>query len=348
MESQSRSFGSTSAGEATLYTLKAGKVTASVTNFGATLVSFTIEGKDGRITDVALGHDDASAYEKGGGHIGATIGRHANRIGGAAFILNGKKVQLAANENGNNLHSGPDFYDHRIFNTDGVSADGHAITFSLESPDGDQGYPGNLKMSVTYSLSEDGSLKLHYEGEADADTIFNPTNHSYFNLNGEGSGTILNHRMQIFADRFVCIDSESIPTGELRRVQGTPFDFTEPKEIGRDLGLDDGQLKNGTGYDHCFCLGDDQGELRKAVTVCSPESGIQMDVFTDLPGIQFYTGNYLRDEPGKAGHVYHDRDGFALESEFYPDSVNKTDFASPVLKKGEKFTSDTVYRLSLH
>ena len=343
-----KDFGKTSVGEARLFTLKAGKYTASVTDFGATLVSFTIEGDDGRITDVLLGHNDASEYEKGHGHIGATIGRSANRIGGSKFTLNGKEYKLTPNENGNNLHSGPDLYDHRIFSTDGISADGRSVKFSLDSPDGDQGYPGNLKMSVTVSLSDNGSLKLHYEGTSDADTLFNPTNHSYFNLNGEGSGTILDHDMKIFADRFVCTDPESIPTGELRPVAGTPFDFCEAKKIGLEINADDEQIRNGTGYDHCFCLSDGRTELRKAVEVSSAESGLRMEVFTDLPGIQFYAGNFLKDEPGKSGHIYHKREGFALETEFYPDSINQPSFLQPVLKAGEKFESDTVYKLSFN
>lgn len=340
-----RSFGTTSGGETLLYTLQAENVTAAVTNFGAALVSFAIRGEDGTFTDVALGYDDAQSYEKGHSYIGATVGRHANRIGRAHFMLNGTDCRLAANENGNNLHSGPDLYGSRIFHTDEISCDGRSVTFSLESPDGDQGYPGNLKMSVTYTLTGDGSLRIHYAGRSDADTIFNPTNHSYFNLNGEGSGTILDHEIEICADRFVCIDAESIPTGELRNVNGTPFDFTGMKPIRRVICAADEQIKKGSGYDHCFCLADNRTSLRRAAIIRSPASHIQMEVYTDLPGIQFYTGNFLRDERGKNGHVYHEHDGFALETEYYPDSINHPSFAQPVLRSGETFSSDTVYRL---
>ena len=345
MNVQIRSFGKTSVGEALLYTLRAGNVTASVTNYGASLVSFTIRRNNGTITDVALGYDDARSYEKGCAYIGATIGRYANRIGGSRFTLNGRIYHLCANENRNNLHSGPDLYGNRIFHTDEISSEGRSVTFSLKSPDGDQGYPGNLNMSVTYTLSNDGSLRIHYEGRSDADTVFNPTNHSYFNLNGEGSGTILDHEIAISADRFVCIDAESIPTGELRNVNGTPFDFTEMKPIGRDICAADEQLKKGSGYDHCFCLAEKRTSLRRAAIIRSPASRIQLEVYTDLPGIQFYTGNFLRDEPGKNGHVYHNRDGFALETEYYPDSINQPSFAQPVLRSGDMFSSDTVYRL---
>ncbi len=340
-------FGSCAKGVTKLYTLKAGRYSVSVSDFGATLVSFTISDDKGKTTDVVLGHDNAAEYEAGGGHLGAVVGRHANRIGGSSFVLNGQKVTLTPNENGhNNLHSGPDFYGKRIFAVEPVDEKGNAVTFVMDSPDGDQGFPGHLTLKVTYSLTEDGSLTLHYEAVSDADTICNPTNHVYFNLDGEGSGSILDHVMKICADRIVCIDHESIPTGDLREVADSPFDFREPKKVGRDIGAADEQLKNGTGYDHCFCLSEDKTQLRKVVEVYSEKTGIALDVSTDLPGIQFYSGNYLQDMTGKQGKIYHDRDGFALETEYYPDSVNKPAFAQPVLKAGETFSSDTVYRLS--
>lgn len=340
-------FGTCSGGTARLYTLKAGAYTVSVSDFGATLVSFAISDDGGQTTDVVLGHDNAAEYEAGGGHLGATVGRCGNRIGGSAFELNGKKIQLTPNENGhNNLHSGPNYYGKRLFAAEPVNEKENSVTFVMDSPDGDQGFPGRLTLRVTYTLTEKGALTISYEAVTDADTICNPTNHAYFNLNGEGSGTILNHVMQISADRFVCIDNESIPTGELRPVGGTAFDFREPKEIGRDIAADDEQLRNGTGYDHCFCLSDHVTALRKIAEVYSAKSGIRMEISTDLPGMQFYAGNYLKDMTGKNGVIYHDRDGFALETEFFPDAVNHSNFDKPVLRAGETFHSETVYQLS--
>lgn len=340
-------FGLCSKGKAKLYTMQAGAYAASVTDFGATLVSFSIKDTSGMTTDVVLGHDNAAEYEAGGGHLGATVGRCGNRIGDAAFTLGENTIRLIPNENGhNNLHSGPDFYGKRMFSVEPVDEAGCAVTFTLDSPDGDQGFPGHLVLHVTYQLSDDGRLSLTYEADTDEDTICNPTNHSYFNLNGEGNGTILDHVMQINAERFVCIDEESIPTGELRPVEGTPFDFRKPKKIGRDIQMDDEQLKNGTGYDHCFCLADNKTPLRRVVEVYSPKSGIRLEVLTDLPGIQFYAGNYLQDMKGKKGAVYHDRDGFALETEYFPDAVNHRNFTSPVLQAGGHFHSETIYRLS--
>ena len=341
-------FGKCSRGETKLYRMEAGAYTASVTDFGATLVSFTVSDAAGKVTDIVLGHDNAAEYEAGEGHLGATVGRHANRIGGASFTLNGKKIVLKQNENGNNLHSGPDYYGKRIFAVEPYDAEGNKLTFVMNSPDRDQGFPGNLTLKVTYSLSEDGSLTLDYDAVSDADTICNPTNHTYFNLDGEGSGSILDQMMQISADKIVCIDAESIPDGELRDVTDGPFDFRSPKKIGRDIGADDVQLKNGTGYDHCFCLSDTRVPIRKVAEVSSQKTGIRLEVFTDLPGIQFYSGNFLKNMTGKNGVIYHDRDGFALETEYYPDSVNRPAFAQPVLKAGEKFHSETTYKMSVN
>ncbi|MCC6094667.1 MAG: galactose mutarotase [Eubacterium sp.] len=346
MSESVRDFGKTGKGEeANLYTIRAGRYTASVSDYGATLVSFVIGDKDGGKTDVVLGYDDVAGYEKHDYCFGATVGRNANRIAKAAFTLHGVTYQLAKNDGENNLHSGPDTYYYRMWKTDGISPDGASVSFRLDTPDGDQGYPGAFSVTVTYTLDASGRLSISYDAESDQDTICNMTNHSYFNLNGDGNGDILDHNLKIFSDRITEIDAGTIPTGKYIPVEGTPFDFRNGKSVGADINADDEQLRFGNGYDHNFVFAMDKGPVRKLAEVISSVTGLRLDVYSDLPGMQLYTGNYLQKHTGKSGHVYDRRCGFALETQYFPNSINIADFTSPVLPAGEKYHSVTTYQL---
>ena len=332
--------------QATLYTIHAGRYTASISDYGAALVSFAVKDDDGAPVDIVLGYDHASDYEKSDACFGATVGRNANRIGGAQFVLNGTTYHLAKNDGENNLHSGPDFYYKRMWKTQGIASDGASISLTLDTPDGDQGYPGAFSVTVTYKLAKDGCLSIHYEGISDQDTLCNMTNHSYFNLNGEGNGDILDHNLKLFSDKITEIDAGTIPTGRLLDVEGTPFDFRNGKSIGADIEADDEQLRFGNGYDHNFVFSLDRGETRKMAEVFSSVTGLQLDVYSDLPGMQLYTANYVTRHTAKSGHIYDRRCGFALETQYFPNSINIDGFASPILPAGQKYESTTTYKLS--
>lgn len=341
------SFGKLSDGrEAKLITIaNANGMTIELTNYGATLVSAVMPDKDGCYGDVILGYADVTDYAKNGGYLGAVIGRNGNRIGGAAFHMNGVTYELAKNENGNNLHSGPDGYDTKIWEMK-ADEDSQMVEFSYHSPDMEQGFPGNFDVTVSYTLTDNNEIKISYTGKSDKDTVANMTNHSYFNLEGHDSGTILEHVLWIDADAITAVDAESIPTGELRPVEGTPFDFRKPKAIGRDIEMEDDQLKKGGGYDHNFALNTD-GTMKKIAEVTAPVSGRKMEVFTDCVGVQLYTGNFIEESwIGKDGKAYGKRAGFCLETQFYPDAVNHENFASPVLKAGDIYKTTTVYKFS--
>ena len=341
---QTRSFGKGKNGEeSTLYTFenKNGMV-MEVTDFGATLYSLLVPDKDGNPVDVVLGYDDPQGYMgPSGTGFGATIGRNGNRIGKAQFTLNGKTYELDKNNNGNNLHSGLDYYHHRMWKVKETTE--NSITFSLHSPDGDQGFPGNFQVDVTYTLTDDNELKIDYNGVSDADTIVNMTNHSYFNLNGHASGSIEGHELWMDADGFTPTDEELIPTGEIASVEGTPMDFRVKKLVGKDIDEDFEALKFGAGYDHNWCL-NNNGKFAKVIELSSDVSGITMEVYTDLPGVQIYAGNYLDKEPGKGGIFYNKRQGICFETQGYPDSMNHDNFPSVVCKAGETYKTTTVYK----
>ena len=309
-----------------------------VLDYGAILQSVTVPDRNGKLTDVALGYDTIAPYETNPCFFGATIGRCGNRIKGAAFSLEGKNYQMQANENGNNLHSGPDGFEKRLWN---AQAGEDSVSFSLHSPDGDEGFPGNADFTVTYTFTPEHEVRIHYQGMSDRTTVMNLTNHSYWNLNGEGGGTIFNHSLQIMADGFTPVDKESIPTGEVRPVAGTPFDFREMKPVGEDAAADEEQLAFTGGYDHNFAL--NGSGWRTAAKVSADISGISMEVMTDLPGIQFYAGNFISGAPGKMGHEYQAHSGLALETQYFPDSVNKQTFAQPIVRAGEAYESTTSY-----
>lgn len=339
-----RPFGKNTKGEAaTLYTFEnSSGMVIEVTDFGATLYSLLVpDGKGGRI-DVVLGYDDPIGYEGSSGtFFGATVSRNANRIGNARVVINGKEYRLDQNDGNNNLHSGYDFQSFRIWKVKAMTE--NSITFSLHSPDGDQGYPGAVDMDVTYTLTEENEVRLDYYAVPDADTILNLTNHSYFNLNGHASGSILKHTVWLDADSFTRADAQSIPTGEIVPVAGTPMDFRTRKEVGRDIEMDYEALNFGKGYDHNWCL-NNGGKLAKVAELTGDLSGITMDVSTDLPGVQIYTANFLEKEAGKDGVVYLRRQGICFETQYYPDALNHPNFPSTLCKAGEVYKTTTIYR----
>ncbi len=331
-------FGTLPSGENTaLYTISCGSLTAAVTDYGASLVRLLVPDKDGKLADVVLGYDDCNGYRLGSACLGATVGRNANRLGGSSFTLNGKTYRMTPNEGKNNLHSGPDTYFTRLWKV--ASHTESAITLELNSPNGDQGFPGKALIRVTYALKNDNSLHISYEGLCDRDTVFNMTNHSYFNLAGHEKTEAAMEQVLTLPGRFFNPDdAENIPTGELRKVDGTPMDFRVPKAIGRDIGMDYEPLRLQGGYDHnweVFC--------DPCAILSDPTSGRTMSVTTDCPGIQFYAGNFLEDT-GKGGVYYGKRSGVALETQYYPDCLHHEDWPQPIVKAGEKYHSETVYR----
>lgn len=344
-------FGKTPAGdEVTLYTLRNGQgMEIAVMNYGAILTSVKVPDSKGQVADIALGFDSLEGYLGTQPYMGATVGRYANRIAKGRFTLNGEQYTLAVNNGANALHGGLKGFDKKIWRAKSVSSDdGPAVEMTYVSPDGEEGYPGALTATVTYSLSNDNEVRIHYKATTDADTVLNLTNHSYFNLAGAGKGTILDHMVAINADRFTPVDSGLIPTGELKSVEGTPFDFRTPTAIGARIDeTGDEQIKLGGGYDHNFVLNGGAGNLRFAARAKEPVSGRIMEVFTDQPGLQFYTGNFLDGSvTGKGGIQYEKRFGFCMETQHFPDSPNKPEFPSVLLKPGETFETTTVYKFS--
>lgn len=334
-----KNFGSLPDGrQANLYTISCGGLTAQVSDYGAHLVSLLVPDRDGRLADVVLGYDDAEGYRTANGaFLGAIVGRNANRLKDSAFCLNGREFHLTPNEGANNLHSGPDFFYLRLWEL--VSHTENAVKLRLNSPSGDQGFPGDAVIEVTYSLDHQGGLHIVYDAVADKDTVFNLTNHSYFNLAGqENTGTAMEQILTIPGRFFNPDDAQNIPTGELRSVEGTPFDFRAPKPIGRDIDADYEPLHLQGGYDHNF-----EVFCNPCAMLSDPKSGRTMAVYTDCPGIQFYAGNFL-DETGKGGIHYGKRSGVALETQFYPDALHHPEWPQPITKAGEHYHSETVYR----
>ena len=332
-------FGVRADGQQTyLYTIKGGALTAEISDHGATLVKLFVPDSKGVYADVLLGFDNPDDYTASGTFFGAAVGRNANRVGGAKFTMNGKTYQIDANDNEvNNLHSGFDPYKNRLWQV--VSHEENSLRLRLNSPDGDQGFPGNAVIEVTYTLESDNTLAITYDAVCDRDTVFNMTNHAYFNLAGHDKPEkAMSQTLSMPARFFNPDDALNIPTGELREVAGTPMDFREPKPIGRDINEDYDALQLQGGYDHnfeVFCM--------PCATLCDPESGRTMTVTTDCPGIQFYSGNFLEGETGKDGVSYCYRGGICLETQFYPDSVNHPEWPQPFVKAGERYHSVTKY-----
>ena len=330
-------FGKTRQGQViTLFRLtNTAGASAELLNYGCTLRSLKVPDRQGRLTDVVLGYDTITEYEENDGYFGAVVGRYANRIAGARFTLNGKTCDLYKNDGENTLHGGKRGFDKYIWD---AMADGDRVVFSRCSPDGEEGYPGALYVKVTYALSEDNVLTISYEAGGDGDTVVNLTNHAYWNLND--GGTVLGHKLTVFSDRFCENGPGCLPTGRLLPVAGTPFDFTLPKPIGRDMEADCPQLAAVGGYDHNFVLCADRQE-RIAAVLYSEETGIRMQVSTTSPG------NFIGERAGKNGARYARRDAVCLETQQYPDAPNQPAFPSPVLLRGEKFLHRTAYAFTI-
>jgi aldose 1-epimerase len=344
------SFGKTPDGQnVNIYTLTNSRgAEVKITNYGGIVTALKVPDLKGTLGDIVLGFDNLDDYLKGTPYFGALIGRYGNRIAKGRFTLDGVEYKLAVNNGENHLHGGIRGFDKAVWTALPLKIpNGAALRLTYLSKDGEEGYPGNLSVKVIYTLTNANELKIEYSASTDRDTVVNLTHHSYFNLAGQGNGDILNHRLFINAARFTPTDAGSIPTGELRSVHGTPFDFTRATAIGARINQDDEQLKLAKGYDHNFVLNGKMGTLRRAARVLEPSSGRVLEVWTTEPGIQFYTGNFLDGTlTGKDGKVYQQRYGFCLETQHYPDSPNKPKFPTTVLRKGGRYHTVTIYRFS--
>lgn len=345
-----RTFGTLPSGEEVqIYHLenKSGAF-AEVLQFGAILVKLCVPDRDGRLTDVVLGYDDLAGYEVNGCFFGATIGRSGNRIAQSRFTLDGKEIVLTPNEGVNNLHSGPDGFEKKMWTASEISEDKNAVTFSRISPDGENGFPGEFNVSVTYEMTEENELRIVYGGVCDQTTIANMTNHSYFNLAGEGSGSAMDQYLTIHAEQYTPVGEESIPLGENAAVEGTPMDFRKAHKIGDEIEADFEQLRITGGYDHNYVTdGYNKASIREIAEAWSEKTGIQMNVLTDCPCVQFYAANFVDQEHGKNGHVYNKREAFCLETQVEPNAVNVENFHSPIQEAGERYYSETIYRFSV-
>jgi aldose 1-epimerase len=332
-----------------LYTLtNANGVEMKVTNYGGIVTSLKVPDKYRNLGDVVLGYDNLQDYVKSNPYFGCIVGRYGNRIGKAKFTLNGVGYTLAKNNGDNSLHGGIKGFDKVVWDAQAmVGADSVSVEFKYMSKDGEEGFPGNLSVTVTYALTNDDELKIDYLAATDEVTVVNLTHHSYFNLAGAGSGDILGHELMLAADKFTPVDEGLIPTGELRPVAGTPMDFTQPTVIGDRINQDYEQLVFGKGYDHNWVLNSGGGSMALAASVYEPKTGRMMKVYTTEPGMQFYAGNFLDGSNiGKGGKAYEFRNGFCLETQHFPDSPNKPDFPSTVLKPGEEYKTTTIYKFS--
>jgi len=350
-EMEKHAFGKTADGTPVeLYTLtNANGLEAKITNYGGIVVSLLVPDRDGKPGDVVLGYETLEEYIENNPYFGTLVGRYGNRIARGKFTLEGIEYTLAQNDGENHLHGGPKGFDKVVWKADAVrSKKSVGLKLTYLSKDGEEGYPGNLSVTVVYTLTNDNELKIEYTAVTDKVTIVNLTHHGYFNLAGAGLGDILGHELMIKADRFTPVDKGLIPTGELRSVKGTPMDFTRAVAIGARIDQAAGQLVLGGGYDHNWVLNNGDGSLALAAKVYEPTTGRVMEVYTTEPGIQFYSGNFLDGSiTGKGGKVYEYRYGFCLETQHFPDSPNKPDFPSTVLKPGETYTTTTIYTFSV-
>lgn len=343
-----RPFGQSPDGkEVSLFTLRNGKgAEALISNYGGIVTSLKVPDRNGVPGDVVLGYDNLQDYIKNSPYFGALIGRYGNRIARGKFTLDGKEYTLATNNYPNALHGGVKGFDKVVWEPSVVtSPEGPGLKLTYMSKDGEEGYPGNLSVTVVYTLTEDNALKVEYTATTDQDTVVNLTQHSYFNLAGKDS--ILNHVVMVPADKFTPVDATLIPTGELRPVDGTPFDFRTPTAIGARIQQDDEQLKFGGGYDHNWVIDKPMGQLGLMARVTEPTTGRVMEVFSTEPGLQFYSGNFLDGKIiGKGGWVYQFRSALAMEPQHYPDSPNKPQFPSVVLKPGQTYRNTIIYKFS--
>ncbi|MBN2162773.1 MAG: galactose mutarotase [Pontiellaceae bacterium] len=321
-----------------------------ITNYGATITSIIVPDREGNMADVALGYDSADQYVNAlvRDYFGAVVGRYGNRIAEGKFSIDGKEYTLATNNGENHLHGGLMGFDKVVWTAQTVE---NGVKLSYLAKDGEEGYPGNLMLSVTYTLTDDNEIVMHYEATTDKATIVNVTNHTYFNLKGEGSDTVLDHVLQINGSKTTPVDAGLIPTGEFADVTGTPFDFRQPKVIGKDINANDQQIKYGPGYDHNWVLDRKGGGLELAATLYEPKSGRVLEVFTEEPCIQFYSGNFLQGNlTGKSGRVWNRRSALCLETQHAPDSINhegEAGWPSVILRPGEKYDTTTIYKFSV-
>ncbi len=344
-------FGEFEGAKVDIYTLKnANQVEIRITNYGGIVTSIRLPDRDGQFDDVALGYDNLQDYVDNNPYFGCIVGRYGNRIGNAKFTLGEKEYTLAKNDGENSLHGGIKGFDKVLWDAEPVVGEGkQSLKLTYLSKDGEEGFPGNLNITVTYTLTDDNSFIIDYLATTDQRTIVNLTNHTYWNLAGEGSGDILKHELMLNADSFTPVDQGLITTGEIRSVENTPMDFTKPTAIGDRIDSDDEQLKFGKGYDHNWVLNSGEGDaLKRAATVYEPVSGRFMEIFTTEPGIQFYSGNFLDGSiTGKSGRAYGFRNGFCLETQHFPDSPNKPEFPSVELSPGETYKTSTVHKFSI-
>ena len=338
------SFGKAPDGTAVvIYTIKNGAMEAKITNYGGIVTSLKVPDRHGKMADVVLGYDALDGYIAKSPFFGALIGRYGNRIGGAKFVLDGKTYSTPKNDGANTLHGGDKGFDKAVWKAKEIP---HGVELTLISRDGDEGFPGTLTTVVRYTLVGK-DLKIEYSATTDKDTVVNLTNHSYFNLKGQGEGDILKHELKLNAGRYTPVDGNLIPTGELAPVAGTPFDFGKLTAIGARIDSDNDQIKKGKGYDHNWVLDSGGGKLAEAAEVYEPTTGRVMQVWTDQPGVQFYTGNFLDGTiTGKGGKVYQHRAALCLETQHFPDSPNHPKFPSTELKPGQKYHTVTIYRFS--
>ena len=347
---EKRPFGTLPDGAAVdLYTLTNRRgVRAEITNYGGAVVSLTVPDARGRMADVVLGYDDLAGYAADRSYFGALVGRFANRIALGRFTLGGREYRLAQNNGVNHLHGGVRGFDKVVWRARELSRRGGvALELAYLSRDGEEGYPGNLRVTVVYFLTDKNELRIEYAATTDKATVVNLTHHSYFNLKGAGEGDILGHELRINADKFTPSDETQIPTGELRAVKGTPFDFTRAAPVGGRINEADEQLRRGKGYDHNYVLNKRGAGLSLAAEVYEPTTGRTMEVWTTEPGVQLYTGNYLDGVRGKGGKVYHIREGFCLEAQHFPDSPNRPAFPSTALRPGGRYAQTTVYKFAV-
>jgi aldose 1-epimerase len=324
-------------------------IAVTVITYGGIIVSIETPDRDGAMGDIVLGFDDLAGYLASHPYFGAVVGRYANRIAGGSFSLDGRTYTLAVNNGPNHLHGGVRGFDAVVWTAEPIDrSDGAGVVLRYGSPSGEEGYPGNLQVTVTYLLTDDDALIIDYAATTDAPTPVNLTQHSYFNLAGDPTHDILDHVLTMDANRYTPVDNQLIPTGELASVTGTPFDFSTPHPIGERIDADHEQLRIGNGYDHNFVLTANGGDLARAATVFEPVTGRTLEVLTTEPGVQFYTGNFLDGTlTGKAGLRYAQRSGFCLETQHFPDSPNQPAFPSTILRPGTEYRSRTVWRFGI-
>ncbi|MEZ4630987.1 MAG: aldose epimerase family protein [Deinococcales bacterium] len=322
---------------------------AQISNYGGIILKLLTPDRQGQLADIVLGYDTIEAYQYNPAYFGCIVGRYANRIAKAQFSLAGKSYQLAKNDGEHHLHGGLKGFDKRLWQVESADT---SLLLSYLSPDGEENYPGQLEIKVRYQLDDDNRLIIDYEATSNRDTLINLTNHSYFNLKGQGQGDILDHQLKLYADSFTPIDEGLIPTGELRQVEASPFDFRQFKVIGQEIDQVDEQLRFGQGYDHNWVIRQEQPikhqnkTLYQAASIFEKTSGRQLNSYSTCPGVQFYSGNMMTTMQGKAGKSYHRRYGFCLETQYFPDSPNQPHFPSSLLKAGELYQESTIYQFS--